>query len=113
MARARSIPAMLSLMALVGAGCVNLRPVNEKNAPPGCMVYTTLPGDNPYMLAEKAYGHGWLAGAINEVNGRSPSDGRVFKTGTKIYIPPDMDGRPVDPVKMRARYEPGFDQSKN
>jgi nucleoid-associated protein YgaU len=95
----------LAVAALSAAGCFEVfRGPNEADAPPGYVVYTVRPGDTAYTVAERAYGHGWMAGWIDKANGDYAKSSNYFKPGTKVLIPPDFGGHPVDPRSLASPF---------
>lgn len=98
---------MAVLAAAGAAGCVEMfRGPNEANAPAGYLVYEVQPGDTPYTVAERAYGRPWLAGWIDKANGDYAKASNYFKPGTNVLVPPDLNGRPVDPRRLAVPYGP-------
>jgi len=69
-----------------------------------CVVYETRAGDTPYTLAERFYGRAWMGYQIAEANRWSLTREGFFPPGTKILIPPDLNGRPVDVNRVNRRY---------
>ena len=110
---ARLVCLGLAFGLCVSVGCDQLlrkglfdRPVTPENAPPGAIVYTCRPGDNPWALAQRAYGEGWMAVWINRANDRQEDDMAPFEAGEKIYLPPSPKGQPVNPARMATPYGP-------
>jgi len=90
-------------VAILAAGATASTPTTcekdsalEKAYKKTCVTYMTQPGDNPYKLARQFYGKGYLEYKIREANKQLLTDQGFFPPGTKILVPPDDRGRPVD-----------------
>ena len=58
--------------------------------------YVTRPGDTPYSLAKRFYGHGYLEYKIRIPNQALLTPKGVFISGSTILVPPDDNGDKVD-----------------
>ena len=67
----------------------------------GDVVYKTQPGDNPYSLAERFYGHGYMGYRIQQRNPLAPTYRGAYAAGIEIVIPPDNRGLPVDVTRFQ------------
>ncbi|MBM4019996.1 MAG: hypothetical protein FJ288_17025 [Planctomycetes bacterium] len=100
MRRFRAVASAIILAAT--APTVSTQPVQcirqpdpAANLPPGYTIYRTERACTPYEIAERFYGHGYLQGAVREVNkGVLRPDG-TFPKGVDILLPPDGTGRAV------------------
>lgn len=95
--------AMLAATATSPTQCPPQTGLQNKK-PPNTVVYKTQPGDSPYTLAKKFYGHGYMEYKIREANKKVPLTKGFYKPGTKILVPPDDRGRPVDITRFNRKY---------
>jgi len=80
---------------LAGVLVLAAAPVQCPNTDPNTVIYTTQPGDTPYRLADRVYGHGYLETKILAANlGKLGGDG-VYPAGTLLTLPPDDAGHPA------------------
>jgi phage tail protein X len=74
-------------------------PGSNGKAPPGYVVYKTHPGDTPYSLAKKFYGHTYLEAEIRKANEKALTKEGFFTPGVDILIPPNPYGTPGDIIE--------------
>jgi nucleoid-associated protein YgaU len=71
------------------------QPAAGANVPYGFAVYRTDRVCTPYDLAERFYGHGYMAYKIVEANQLLLRSDKTFPAGVDLVIPPDNKGRTV------------------
>ncbi|HUU92621.1 MAG TPA: hypothetical protein VM238_15590 [Phycisphaerae bacterium] len=98
----RRASVLLSVAILAAGGTVSAPTDCENNSQLGkaykktCVTYKTQPGDNPYTLAKQFYGKGYMEYKIRAANKDLLTAAGFFPPGTRILVPPDDRGRPVD-----------------
>jgi phage tail protein X len=71
------------------------QPAPAANLPAGYSVYRTEAVTTPYQMAERFYGHGYLAYKIVNANKSVLAANGTFPKGVDIVLPPDNEGRSV------------------
>ncbi len=99
-----AVLAGLALLGALAAGCQETQKKDGYRWGADGVTYIARPGDTPTSLSERAYGNRWHQYLITNANrGKLKGDG-TFKPGAKLTIPPGIDGRPVDLVKLEVEH---------
>jgi hypothetical protein len=83
--------------------CLQQPGQNPRVAATGDVVYKTQAGDNPYALAKRFYGHGYMAYKISQRNPLALTDKWIYVAGQEIVIPPDNNGLPVNVTNVQGK----------
>lgn len=75
------------------------QPDASANLPTGYAVYRTERVVTPYELADRFYGHGYLAQKIINANRMQLSADGTFPQGVDLVLPPDDKGQSV-PMRL-------------
>jgi len=99
MARGAAILLGTAWAGMILAGCL---PQSRSGGglPAGYVEYVARPGDTPWSVAERLYGRGYLEYRIREANAGALTPGGFYEAGTRLVIPPGLNGRPVEVDKV-------------
>jgi hypothetical protein len=98
----------LAVLAILGATTSTqpaqcIRPAPTLTAPAGSIIYRTGYCDTPFELAKRFYGRGFLEYKIRDANRLLLLPNGTFPHNIDIVIPPDLEGKPVDPTTVANR----------